>query len=85
MEDVGVSVRIILKCVLKISVGRAWIGMIWIRSGTGGRLLLTLYGSFNCFMTMHLRFAVRMKPTAAYENIRIYSYIFVCSCMVLLS
>jgi hypothetical protein len=35
--------------------------------------------SVECLMTMLLRFAVRMKLTAAYENILIYSYIFICS------
>jgi hypothetical protein len=33
VEDLGVDGRIILEFVLKISVGRAWSGLIWLRSG----------------------------------------------------
>jgi hypothetical protein len=35
---------------------------------------------FRCFMSMYLRFAVRVKPTAACGNIRIYSYNFIFTC-----
>jgi hypothetical protein len=39
LEDLIVEMRIILKGVLKKSVGRAWLGSIWLRRGTVGWLL----------------------------------------------
>ena len=39
MEDLGEDGRIILKNILKIWVGRALTGLIWLRGGTSGRLL----------------------------------------------
>jgi hypothetical protein len=38
LEDLSVDGRIILKCILKNSVG-AWAGLIWLRIGTGGGCL----------------------------------------------
>jgi len=35
LEDLSVEERIILKWIFKICNGEAWIGMIWLRIGTG--------------------------------------------------
>jgi hypothetical protein len=39
LEDPGVDGRIKLKRIFKKWYGRAWIGLIWLRIGTGGGLL----------------------------------------------
>jgi hypothetical protein len=36
LKNVGLYVTIILKCILKKWGGEAWIGLIWLRAGTGG-------------------------------------------------
>jgi hypothetical protein len=36
LEDHGIDGRIILRCIFRKWGGRAWIGLIWIRLGTGG-------------------------------------------------
>ena len=41
LEDVGVDGKIILKSILKKSFARAWIGLVWLRIGTGGGLMCT--------------------------------------------
>ena len=40
LEDPGIDWRIILKWILKLLEGCAWTGLIWLRLGTGGGLLL---------------------------------------------
>jgi hypothetical protein len=35
-EDLGLDGTIILKCTFKTWDGKAWTGMIWLRTGTGG-------------------------------------------------
>jgi hypothetical protein len=42
LEHLGADGRIILKCILKKPVGRAWTGLIWLRIGTGGGILRPL-------------------------------------------
>ena len=39
LEDLGLEGRIILKRIFKKWGGEAWIGLIWLRIGTGGGLL----------------------------------------------
>ena len=38
-EDQGVEGSIILKWILKREFGRAWTGLLWLWTGTGGGLL----------------------------------------------
>jgi len=38
-EDLGVDVRVVIKCIFKNWVGEAWTGLMWPRIVTGGRLL----------------------------------------------
>jgi hypothetical protein len=38
-EDLGIDERILLKCILGKQGLRVWIGLIWLRIGTSGRLL----------------------------------------------
>jgi len=39
LGDLGIDERIILKLIFKKSDRRVWIGLIWLRIGTGGGLL----------------------------------------------
>jgi hypothetical protein len=39
LEDPGIDGKIILKCIFGKWDGRVWTGLIWLRIGTGGRLL----------------------------------------------
>ena len=36
LEDPGIDGRIILRWIFRKEVGMAWIGLIWLRTGTGG-------------------------------------------------
>jgi hypothetical protein len=36
MEDLGASGRAVLKCMFKKGDGETWIGLIWLRIGSGG-------------------------------------------------
>ena len=36
LENLDVDVKIILKLIIKKSVGRKWIGLIWLTMGTSG-------------------------------------------------
>jgi hypothetical protein len=40
LEAPGVDRRIILKWILKISVGRAWTGVLWLKTAASGGLVL---------------------------------------------
>jgi hypothetical protein len=39
LEDAGLDIRIILEWVFEKWDGGSWTGLIWLRIGTGGRLL----------------------------------------------
>jgi hypothetical protein len=39
LEDLGIGGGIILKCIFNKWNGGAWSGLIWLKIGTGGRLL----------------------------------------------
>jgi len=39
LEELGIDWRILLKWIFKQWDGVAWTGLIWLRTGTGGRLL----------------------------------------------
>ena len=39
LEDTGVPQRVTTKWILEKSVGRAWIGFLWLRIGIGGGVL----------------------------------------------
>jgi hypothetical protein len=39
LEDLGVDGKVQVKCTLKKTRYRAWIGLIWLRIGTTGSLL----------------------------------------------
>jgi hypothetical protein len=39
LEDPGTGERIILRCIFRNWDGVTWIGLIWLRMGTGGGLL----------------------------------------------
>jgi len=36
LKDPGIDGRIILRCIFRNGIHRAWIGLIWLRIGTGG-------------------------------------------------
>jgi hypothetical protein len=38
-EDQGIEGSIILKCILRKEIRRAWTGLLWLRTGTSGGLL----------------------------------------------
>ena len=38
LEEPGIDGRIILSCIFRM-LGGTWIGLIWLRTGTGGGLL----------------------------------------------
>ena len=40
LEALGVDGRILLKWILQKSVGRAWTGLLWLRIGASGGLVL---------------------------------------------
>jgi len=46
LENLGLSGKIILKCIFKKWVGRAWTGLIWLRIGTGGGVCYYCYYYF---------------------------------------
>ena len=41
VDDLGVDGSVVLKGILKKSVGRAWTGLIWLRIRTSGRISCT--------------------------------------------
>ena len=49
LEDLIIDRRIMLKGMLKKYHGSAWTGLIWLRTGTSGRLLWTQLQAFRFY------------------------------------